>query len=268
MSVTQSAIKGSQLVNGYAVWVHNDEPMIEDFILATRLGYSEERNIRNLIRRMLERGQLQQNQVCVTATQTSSAGGRPGIRYFLNEKACLKVVTKAATAEADRITDEIIDVFVAVRQMRGVPSVGNHCEQKALSLLKVLIEGAQILGIDDSLAKTVAVEQVQKVAGFSFKPLLEDSGTHEMPLLPSELGRQLGVSGKAMNKMLAEAGLQVMGSSRRWQVTERGKRFCIWSPSKPFVDDRCSHRILWFESVLKELGNIPAQMALLLQEEL
>lgn len=65
-------------IQGYTLHRHNNELMAEDVELARRLGYSNEHDIRELIQRMLETGQLAAETVFATMAKTSEKGGRPG----------------------------------------------------------------------------------------------------------------------------------------------------------------------------------------------
>lgn len=101
-------------IRGYKLSVQNGEPMVKDLDLAERLGFGRPRDIRALIKRMVDSGSLKPETVCATVSQTPN-GGRPSTIYHLTEKAVLKVITKSETAKADQITDEMIDVFIEYR---------------------------------------------------------------------------------------------------------------------------------------------------------
>lgn len=101
-------------IHGYQLHVHDGEPMVQDLDLAERLGYAQFRDLRKLIKRMIDNGSIKKESVCATVSQTPG-GGRPSTVYYLSEKAVLKVITKSETEKADQITDEMIDVFVSYR---------------------------------------------------------------------------------------------------------------------------------------------------------
>jgi hypothetical protein len=77
-------------IHGYAIHYHRGEPMIADLDLAKRLGYENTYNIRPLIARMIENGQITHEQVFSTVQKTSPKGGRPGVTYYLGEFATLR----------------------------------------------------------------------------------------------------------------------------------------------------------------------------------
>lgn len=88
------------------------DPRIEDIRLAQALGIDRPRNIRQLIER--HRTALERfGDVCCTAQQTSSKGGRPGKTYWLNKKQALFICTKSETANATETTIQMVEVFDA-----------------------------------------------------------------------------------------------------------------------------------------------------------
>jgi len=102
-------------VNGWTLTQEGEgEPLIQDLELATRLGYARPGNIRGLIRRMEEAGQL--TGVYFTAKQTSTKGGRPSEEYHLTEAQSLKVIARSKTDAADKILDEVIGVYIQWRR--------------------------------------------------------------------------------------------------------------------------------------------------------
>ncbi|MCG7948051.1 MAG: hypothetical protein N0C84_17050 [Candidatus Thiodiazotropha taylori] len=111
----QLTIADTVSVGGYQLHMLDDEPMIQDLHLADRLGYDRPRRIRELIKKMIDRGQLKPEQVR-RVTRRTPKGGPPHTIYHLNEHACIKVITRSGTDLADQITDEVIDVFIAARR--------------------------------------------------------------------------------------------------------------------------------------------------------
>ena len=99
-------------INGYRLQYHSGEPMIQDLELASRLEYERPRAIRDLIKRMLKDGKLNENNICRKVRQIPGEAGRPSEEFWLSEFACLKVTTQSETAKADEITNEIIQVFI------------------------------------------------------------------------------------------------------------------------------------------------------------
>lgn len=108
---------------GLTVWVSKEEePTIRDLDLAERLGYSRPRKIRELIEKLIERGQLTSVKWRPTVGRQTVGRGRGGEReyeaneYHLTEGQALKVIARSETEVADAILDEMIRVFMLARR--------------------------------------------------------------------------------------------------------------------------------------------------------
>lgn len=252
-------------IHGYTIVHHNGEPMIEDLALALKLGYERPYAIRDLIKRMCEAGSLKPDQVFRTASKTSEKGGRPGITYFLSEKAALKVITRSETEAADRITDEIIDVFMDARKgklpgkpkPRSVDPVLQKTRQ-ADALLSFYLKAGKKLGTDEAMSRAIAVEQVRSTVGLDLKPLLAHNAVEEAPVTPTELGKAHGLSGVKMNAKLEEAGLQKkVGKS--WEPTDKAKEHCTINPFKSEHSEHSGYQLKWYPRVLEMFDVLKAR---------
>jgi hypothetical protein len=94
------------------VQVVDGELRVQDLMLAERLGFAETRAIRKLIERNIER-LSRRGEVCVTASQTSDLGGRPGREYWLTKWQAIKICMWSEAPNVDAVQDEIADVFEA-----------------------------------------------------------------------------------------------------------------------------------------------------------
>jgi hypothetical protein len=96
------------------------EPMIADLDLATRLGYKRPTDIRKIIKRMVEAGQLGER--CATVAYHQEVGGQEVTAYYLTESQSLKVIARSKTDAADKILDEVIAVYLAYRRGQLTPA--------------------------------------------------------------------------------------------------------------------------------------------------
>jgi hypothetical protein len=90
-------------------------PRVRDLELAEHLEYERPRKVRDLIARLISEGKFNGSEVCTTVGQTSAAGGRPSTEYWLTEAQALKISAKSETPKADAILDELIRVFLLLR---------------------------------------------------------------------------------------------------------------------------------------------------------
>lgn len=98
----------------------NGELRIYDLHLAERLGFSQARDIRKIIKRYEDK--LLNFGVCATVARTSSElGGRPTNEYYLNQKQAIFVCMKSETDKAADVQVEIVHVFDAYLNGQLVP---------------------------------------------------------------------------------------------------------------------------------------------------
>jgi hypothetical protein len=86
--------------------------MIRDLDLGHRLGLARPRDIRGIVKDLLRTGKLNDSDVCAVWAQTPG-GGRPSVEYHLKKRAVLKVVIHSRTDAADKVHDEMIEVYDA-----------------------------------------------------------------------------------------------------------------------------------------------------------
>lgn len=87
---------------------------VKDLALAVALGFERPRKMRDILKRYL--GELRQyGEVCPMAGQTSEAGGRPSIQFWLNEQQALLLCMFSRTERAAEVRRQLIDVFTAWR---------------------------------------------------------------------------------------------------------------------------------------------------------
>lgn len=117
-ATTPVALDGLRLRDDF----EDKEPRIRDLELAKRLGYAKPYDIRRLIIRMHEDGKLPGiSQFVTVANRADGLPSKPSKEFWLDERACLKVIAKSDTANADAILDQIIDVFMAYRRGKLLP---------------------------------------------------------------------------------------------------------------------------------------------------
>jgi hypothetical protein len=100
-------------------------------------------------------------------------------------------------------------------------------------ILKETLEIYGLLGVPKHLAQIECVKEVQRVTGLDFShalqltPAQDDIKDEEVMLEPQELAPILGfTSAVAVNKALAEAGLQVK-DGKSWKPSPYGSQYCV-----------------------------------------
>jgi hypothetical protein len=114
-AVAETSELAIRTVDGWQI-TDGAEPMVRDLELAERLGYEYPLNIRKLIRKHIDAGNISDSEVLSASEKTSSTGGRPGTAFWLTEAGALFVASQSGTPKAIAITKEVIKVFIAARR--------------------------------------------------------------------------------------------------------------------------------------------------------
>lgn len=211
----------------------NGELRVLDTELGKRLGFANPVKIRELIKR--HKVNLEKIGVLPTVGKTSSGrGGRPTEEYYLNRKQAIFITAKSETAEATDITIEIIHRFDAYERgeiANTSPKPKRIRKPPMLTTFKTGYGIAKTLGLDDNQAASHAGRYCLNKCGENPLPALgldsRPTPTEANYYTVTELGKEIGLSGQAMNKLLIEQGYQVKvsggSSSAAYEPTEKGK---------------------------------------------
>lgn len=154
-----------------------EEIFVEDLFLAKQLQYKRPTNIRILIKRLIDNGDLKPSEVCIKSVQTTAKGGRPGQSYFLSESGALKVAAHSETPMGKKLLDEVINVFLMAKRGQLTPpqqQISTPAQVKELTkeIVKETIEA--LLPALLKLAQTQQAPQLQN------KPALQPSQSQPM----------------------------------------------------------------------------------------
>ncbi len=147
-------------------------------------------------------------------------------------------VSKSASVKSNRQTAAGQKSITAFQQAKAAPA-----------LLSAYLEAGKLLGTSEAMAKAVAVEQVRSKLGVDFEPMLIGNTVEEKPETPTALGQEIGISGRAMNKALTEAGLQKKVGDE-WVPTHKADGYYSLEPYQSRDSDHTGYRALWYKSVL------------------
>lgn len=96
------------------------EPRIRDLELAKRLGYSEPKTIRQLIKRLAP-NLAGLHQRSTAPLRKDGLPSKPANEFWLDERSALFVIARSETEVATKILGEVIDVFIAYRRGQLIP---------------------------------------------------------------------------------------------------------------------------------------------------
>lgn len=125
----------------------------------------------------------------------------------------------------------------------------------AFKLIPTVVRAARMLGLDKNAAAISANNAVAKMTGTNVMHLLGHThlaadNQEALFYTPTELGRQIGISGRAFNMLLAEAGLQAK-KGEHWAPLATAEGFCrIMDTGKRHGDGTMIQQIKWHDGVL------------------
>ena len=114
---------------------------------------------------------------------------------------------------------------------------------------------ARLVGMDKGAAAISANQAVAKITGTNLLGLLghthlEAENQQSMFFTPTELGERIGVSGRKVNMLLAEAGLQAK-KGEHWVPLTAAEGFCrIMDTGKRHGDGAMIQQVKWSDGVL------------------
>lgn len=147
------------------------------------------------------------------------------------------------------------EVLPSIRKTGGYAASQSVQTIEATKLFKPMFQIARMIGCDKQAAAISANQAVTAVSGTNLLALMgqthiEASNQDAMFFTPSELGKRIEVSGRGMNLLLAEAGLQ-MKQGETWTPTDAGKDFCrIFDTGKRHSTGTPVQQVKWAENVL------------------
>ena len=151
---------------------------------------------------------------------------------FLTESGVFKLCMKSRKPSAEKFQDWVCDEVLPSIRKTGKYSV--HQENNE-SLAKVEFENrmsvASIMEIPKHIALVECVKMVKKDTGINYEPLLLASpimnniAIQEEMLEPTDIGKKIGISGKALNTFIESIGWQAK-IKKQWVATDTGENHC------------------------------------------
>ncbi|WP_257640678.1 phage regulatory protein/antirepressor Ant [Acetobacter orientalis] len=166
--------------------MHEGELRILDTDLAMRLGFSQSRDIRKIIKRYLP--ELDRMGVRATVAQTpSERGGRPTEAYYLNRKQAIFITAKSETAEATDITIEIIERFDAYERGEVKPAIVEETPEMLAFRAITALQGKLELVAEQAKLQAAMLEVTQPKAD-ALDKLAGLNGVHNLRSAAQQCG--------------------------------------------------------------------------------
>lgn len=142
----------------------DDEPRVRDLDLGERLGYANPRKVRELIKRLIESGEIAGVHVRPTVGRTSMPrGGSRAVEvdeFWLTEREALLVCSASDAPNAGVVRAALVDLFIAWRRGRLQPSAAMSLDHQGVQALVEMGAGIRaILGaLNDQGGRIGAIE--------------------------------------------------------------------------------------------------------------
>ena len=184
--------------------------------------------------------------------------GNPNVT-IINEPGLYSVVLRSDKPDAKPfkrwVTHDVLPSIRKTGSYHAAPQQAplNTVDQRnrdALSTAETMLKLGALFGTEKAMAAAVAAEQVKADTGLNLSKLLAAISVEDAPITPTELGKELGISGRKMNAELEAQGLQSRDDNGDWSPTDKGRRYCTVNPYKSPNSDHTGYRILWHRNVL------------------
>lgn len=194
--------------------------------------------------------------------QYKDSTGRSLKCYHLPKRECELMVMSESLAVQAKVYDRMTELEARMAAPRAATL---NREAEAFKLLPLAIRAARALGLDKNVASISANQAVFKITGTNVLQLMDHThlkAEDQTPYLtPTELGKLIGVNPRALNVMLAGAGLQG-NTSGRWMPTAQAEGlYRVLDTGKRHGDGTMVQQIKWSPQVLAILQPVANAMA-------
>lgn len=187
--------------------------------------------------------------------------GREIREYIFGKRETILLIMKLQGPEAFKAQVKFVDAFELMeKSLKNNDSVKLDqfgMIKKSAEILPVYIDVARYCGMSNNQAILAANKAVVELTGINFKErlgleLIND--TQEIQLTPTEIGKELGISGKKVNQLLLEKGFQLKDFNNNWIHSLRGSRFAVvLDVGKKHSNGTPITQLKWKQSVINEL---------------
>lgn len=192
-----------------------------------------------------------------------TAGGKQEVRV-LTEGDMYRLIVGSTLPAAERFEAWVFDeVLPSIRKTGSYSTAAAGTKPRRASdryrdaavIASASIKLCRLMGVETNMARVITADLVQKEAGIDCTPMLGSNiAVAEVPVIPSKLGESLGgVSGRRVNALLLEAGLQTKLPDGSYLLTDAGKEFGVMEPFKSPNSQHVGHRPMWYERAIEPI---------------
>lgn len=195
--------------------------------------------------------------------ETLTAGGRQRQNH-VNESGLYALIlgsTKDAAKRFKRwITGEVLPAirktgaYSAATTMAALPA---PTQDRVTAILLIGEAVAKVPGVKAGIAMAATLTCIQENTGLVIETLRRALPAANAPICAlnaTQIGKSLGLSAKATNRLLADHGLQFRNERDEWELSEAGEQ---WAEAMPFSrNGHSGYQILWNPAVAEQLKEV------------
>lgn len=182
----------------------------------------------------------------------------------VNEPGLFSLVLGSRKAEAKRFKRWVThEVLPAIRRTgayvvrEAVPVLPAPTQDRVTSILRIGEAVAKVPGVKFGIAMAATLTCIQENTGLSLESLRRSLPAAESPpatMNPTQLGKLLGISARAVNARLEALGLQLRNDRDEWELSDTGQ---AWAEALPFSrHGHSGYQILWNPAVAERLREV------------
>lgn len=206
-------------------------------------------NVKRTIDTLVESGVISHPQI---EDGAKSANGVVEKLYLVGERDSYVIVAQLSPEFTARVVDRWQEL-----EERSVQPTVSLMQDKAQTIMLVANSLHTMFGVAKGVAAAHGLMLVQKETGINTETLrltlAKDHDDLDFTLNATAVGKLLGCSARAANKLLEEQGLQQADPREGWLLTSEGKKF---AGSFPYSSEKTGHagyQILWSRKVAEIL---------------
>ena len=231
---------------------NNGEPWFVAKDIAEILGYSET----SAMTRTLDEDE-------VSNVRSADSAGRDNHLLIISESGLYSAILRSRRSEAKAFKKWVTsEVLPSIRKTgsytakSALPEVKEASERinAATNIFDGLKSVAMSLGCDNNTAAISANQACNLVTGVNLMQIL--GKTHliaekqDIPMTPTQIGKEIGMSAVTVNKKLDELGFQTK-ISEYWVPTEKGKEFAkVLDTGKKHNSGTPITQVKWFSGII------------------
>ena len=196
--------------------------------------------------------------------EITDALGRPQRANHVNESGLYALILGSTKDAAKRFKRWVTgEVLPAIRKTGAFavpgaqPVLAAPTQDRVSSILLIGDAVARVPGVKAGIAMAATLTCIQENTGLVIETLRRALPAANAPICAlnaTQLGKSLGLSAKATNRLLADHGLQFRNERDEWELSEAGEQ---WAEAMPFSrNGHSGYQILWNPAVAEQLKEV------------